>query len=212
MKNYSLIIWDFNGTLLDDVGAALSSVNDMLVRRGKPPIGLAEYREYIDVPIRGFYERVLDLENEDYDQILSEFQSGYERHVKSCGLTQLVLPALEKARDKHIPQVVLSSSEQSQLERLLKTYGIYDFFDAVLGADDILAGSKIERAEKYMEAHGTDTASAIVIGDLLHDCDVAAAIGSECLLLTSGHHDRERLESAGVRVEDTLESFINEQA
>ena len=35
MKNYSLIIWDFNGTLLDDVGAALGSVNDMLARRGK---------------------------------------------------------------------------------------------------------------------------------------------------------------------------------
>ena len=48
MKNYSLIIWDFNGTLLDDVGAALGSVNDMLARRSKKPITLDEYREYIE--------------------------------------------------------------------------------------------------------------------------------------------------------------------
>lgn len=82
MKNYSLIIWDFNGTLLDDVGAALGSVNDMLARRSKKPITLDEYREYIDVPIRHFYEQVLDLENEDYDLILNEFQQGYEAHVK----------------------------------------------------------------------------------------------------------------------------------
>ena len=88
MKNYSLIIWDFNGTLLDDVGAALGSVNDMLARRSKEPITLDEYREYIDVPIRHFYEQVLDLENEDYDLILNEFQQGYEAHVKNCGLTR----------------------------------------------------------------------------------------------------------------------------
>ena len=88
MKNYSLIIWDFNGTLLDDVGAALGSVNDMLARRSKKPITLDEYREYIDVPIRHFYEQVLDLENEDYDLILNEFQKGYEAHVKNCGLTR----------------------------------------------------------------------------------------------------------------------------
>lgn len=98
MKNYSLIIWDFNGTLLDDVGAALGSVNDMLARRSKKPITLDEYREYIDVPIRHFYEQVLDLENEDYDLILTEFQQGYEAHVKNCGLTRFVSAALEEAK------------------------------------------------------------------------------------------------------------------
>lgn len=105
MKNYSLIIWDFNGTLLDDVGAALGSVNDMLARRSKEPITLDEYREYIDVPIRHFYEQVLDLENEDYDLILNEFQQGYEAHVKNCGLTRFVSAALEEAKRLGIPQV-----------------------------------------------------------------------------------------------------------
>lgn len=210
MKNYSLIIWDFNGTLLDDVGAALNSVNDMLCKRGKAPINLTQYREYIDVPIRHFYERVLDLEKENYNDILLEYQQGYEHHVKSCGLTDFVPSALKKAREQGIKQIVLSSSEQSQLERLLKSYGIYEYFDAVLGANDILAGSKIDRAESYIEKHNVDSSLAVVIGDLLHDCDVARAIGSECLLLTSGHHDRARLETSGARVEDTLESFITE--
>ena len=109
-----------------------------------------------------------------------------------------------------IPQVVLSSSEQSQLERLLKHYEIDGYFDSVLGADNLLAGSKVERAEKFIEEHGVDASKAVVVGDLLHDCDVAKAIGSQCLLITSGHHDRARLESAGVRVEDTLKSFVEE--
>ena len=199
MKNYSLIIWDFNGTLLDDVGAALGSVNDMLARRSKEPITLDECREYIDVPIRHFYEQVLDLENEDYDLILNEFQRGYEAHVKNCGLTCYVSAALEEAKRLGIPQVVL-----------LKHYEIDGYFDSVLGADNLLAGSKVERAEKFIEEHGVDASKAVVVGDLLHDCDVAKAIGSQCLLITSGHHDRARLERAGVRVEDTLKSFVEE--
>ena len=171
---------------------------------------LDEYREYIDVPIRHFYEQVLDLENEDYDLILNEFQQGYEAHVKNCGLTCYISAALEEAKRLGIPQVVLSSSEQSQLERLLKHYEIDGYFDSVLGADNLLAGSKVERAEKFIEEHGVDASKAVVVGDLLHDCDVAKAIGSQCLLITSGHHDRARLESAGVRVEDTLKSFVEE--
>ena len=183
MKNYSLIIWDFNGTLLDDVGAALGSVNDMLARRSKEPITLDEYREYIDVPIRHFYEQVLDLE-------LNEFQQGYEAHVKNCGLTRFVSAALEEAKRLGIPQVVLSSSEQSQLERLLKHYEIDGYFDSVLGADNLLAGSKVERAEKFIEEHGVDASKAVVVGDLLHDCDVAKAIGSQCLLISPSRERR----------------------
>lgn len=210
MKNYSLLIWDFNGTLLDDVGAALASVNDMLERRGISSINIYTYREYIDTPIRHFYEHVLDLDKEDYNGVLSEFQAGYERHVKNCGLTPFVREALNTAFDMRIPQVILSSSEQTQLERLIKQYDISKYFNAVLGSDDLLAGSKVERAEFYIKQHGIDASNALVIGDLLHDFEVAQAVGAQCLLITSGHHDRKRLETSGARVEDSLKGFIYE--
>ncbi len=211
MKNYSLLVWDFNGTLLNDVGAALASVNDMLCRRNKKTIDLELYRQYIDVPIRRFYEQVLDLEQEDYQEVLAEFQVGYELHLKECGLTDFVKEALDTAKNKGIPQVVLSSSEQTQLMRLLADYGIEEYFSAVLGSDDFFAGSKVERAKLYIEKNKIESASALVIGDLTHDFEVAQAIGSQCLLLTSGHHDRGRLEKTGSRVEDTLESFVTEK-
>jgi len=211
MKKYSLLIWDFNGTLLDDVGAALASVNDMLARRKIESIDIDEYRRYIDVPIRHFYEQVLDLDREDYQSVLREFQTGYELHLEKCGLTDFVQQALDTAKTKGIPQVVLSSSEQNQLKRLLKKYDIEDYFDAVLGSDDFLAGSKVERAKRYIDDNKIDFTRVLVIGDLVHDFEVAQAIGSQCLLLTSGHHDRKRLEKTRVRVEDTLESFVYEK-
>ena len=50
------VIWDWNGTLADDVRVALQSVNDILARRGREPITLEQYYSYIDTPIRRFYE------------------------------------------------------------------------------------------------------------------------------------------------------------
>ena len=60
---YTHIIWDWNGTLLNDISSSLQSVNDMLAMRGKDPIDIDFYRECIGVPIVKFYERVFDLEN-----------------------------------------------------------------------------------------------------------------------------------------------------
>ena len=37
MKKYEYVIWDFNGTILDDVEASMSSVNKLLVERGLSP-------------------------------------------------------------------------------------------------------------------------------------------------------------------------------
>ena len=72
-QKYTHVMWDWNGTLLDDVGAALKSVNEMLLRRGLEQITMAQYHEYIDIPIRKFYENMFDLEKEDYTQILKEY-------------------------------------------------------------------------------------------------------------------------------------------
>ena len=53
---YTDVIWDFNGTLLDDADAGLACVEELLRRRGLPPLGsLARYREVFRFPIRDYY-------------------------------------------------------------------------------------------------------------------------------------------------------------
>ena len=52
------ILWDWNGTLADDVQVALRSVNDILARRNRSPITTEDYYSYIDTPIRRFYEHL----------------------------------------------------------------------------------------------------------------------------------------------------------
>lgn len=205
---YTHIIWDWNGTLLNDVQAALSSVNDMLALRGKEPIDLDCYRECIGTPIKKFYERVFELEKEDYNLLLEQFNEGYMRHIGECRLTDGAKEAVEYFGNSGANQAIVSSSNNAQLIENVKKYGFEGSFNAVLGSEDFLAGSKIERAAGYLEKTGAKNGRILVVGDLEHDYLMAKELGADCVMLTSGHENRARLARCGVPLIDDLFALI----
>lgn len=203
---YTRVIWDWNGTLLNDISASLASVNDMLAMRGKEPMDIDFYRECIGVPIIKFYEKAFDMENEDYSVIIKQYNEGYLRHLKDCTLSDGAAEIIDYFSSCGVKQAIISSSNNEQLCENVKKYGIYGCFDAVLGAADYLAGSKIERARNYLEGAGN---GVLVIGDIEHDAEMAAELGADCVLLSTGHENRKRLYSAGVKVIDSLSELKN---
>lgn len=207
MVNYTHIIWDWNGTLLNDISASLASVNDMLALRGKPPMNIDYYRECISVPIIGFYEKAFDMENEDYNLIIKQYNEGYLRHLDECKLTDGVVEVIDYFEKQGAKQAVISSSNNNQLIQNVTKYGIFDRFDAVLGAEDFYAGSKIERAENYLKNSG-ENCRVLVIGDIFHDAEMAEKLGADCVLLTSGHENRERLYGAKATVISDVRELI----
>ena len=203
---YTHIIWDWNGTLLDDIGASLASVNDMLAKRGESPMSVERYKECIGTPIIRFYEQVFDLEKEDYAAILAEYNAGYMHHLKDCGLTEGAEKAIDFFASEGIHQAIVSSSNNAQLCENAKKYGVYDRFEAVLGAADFKADSKVERAKNYLKNSGAER--VLVVGDLEHDAEMAAEIGADCVLLTSGHEHPERLKRSGAVIFEKIEELI----
>lgn len=208
MKNYTHIIWDWNGTLLDDISASLSSVNDMLARREMDAIDVDRYRECIGIPIKVFYEQVFELEKEDYPALLAEYNEGYMLHLAECRLTEGAVQAIEYFSGRGIRQAIVSSSNNEQLLNNTKRYGIADYFDTILGSADYLAGSKIDRARAYLDASECEKQSVLVVGDLEHDADLAAEIGADCVLLSSGHENPERLKNTKVPIIGNLEELV----
>ncbi|MBQ8762890.1 MAG: HAD family hydrolase [Clostridia bacterium] len=208
MLKYKYIIWDWNGTLLNDIGASLASVNDMLAARGREPIDIDYYKECIGVPIIKFYEKVFDMENEDYSLIIKQYNEGYLRHLKDFGLTEGAVEALEYFRKNGAKQVIVSSSNNEQLCRNAEKYGVSDYFDEMLGAGDYFAGSKIERARDYLRKNNAENDEILVIGDLEHDAEMADTLGADCILLTSGHEHPKRLENAKMPLINDLFSLI----
>ncbi len=205
--NYKYILWDWNGTLLDDVTACLNSVNEMLDSRGLERIDIVRYREVIGVPIIKFYEKVFDLEKYDYTEIIKDFNEGYIRHLDEAHISDGAVELLEYFKELGCRQIIVSSSNNELLRKSTEKYGVADYFDAILGSDDFFAGSKIERALTYIKKHGAG--KALAIGDLEHDYELARETGADSILLASGHDKRERLENTGAKVVDSLREVIS---
>lgn len=198
MKKY--IIWDWNGTIIDDVGIALDAVNDMLREQDRPEITLEEYRKAMDTPILRFYEQFFDMDVTDFGWIAECFQSYYEAHKDQLRLHEGVEELLESCRQRGCHQVILSSSATRIIQFYAALFGVADYFEAVLGADDLLAAGKIERAVEYFEQNKIPKEETVMIGDSVHDFEVSQTLGIDCILMSGGHQDLQSLQACGCPV------------
>ena len=203
MRN-DCIFWDWNGTLLDDARAAWLAVNDMLTSRNLPLITLDKYREYIDVPIVRFYERVMDMSKEDMHSLSVEFDALWAKHLPEDALSESARDILSKFSEQGIKQYIFSSSRNDIIEPYLKRFGIDKYFVSVIGATDRRVGSKAERTRDYILSNGIDISKAVFIGDMVHDYDVASFIGAKSILISSGHQSKSALIKTGAPVVSSL--------
>ena len=196
------VVWDWNGTLLDDVDCCLGVMNRMLSRRGLPSIGgVAAYREIFTFPVRDYYVLAgLDLAKESFDDLADEYMRDYRQSSKTCGLMKGAASVLDALRDMGAVQVLASASRQDDLERQLAEQGLTGKFEAVLGVSDQLGGGKSGVAQAYLTAHGFVPEDALFVGDSIHDWEVANAMGCRCVLIANGHQSSERLRSTGADV------------
>lgn len=207
---YNRIIWDFNGTILDDVETGILSVNTLLSERGLPTIASKEhYRRVFGFPIRSYYERLgFDFEREPYEVIAPLWVEQYMINVKNAPVFEDVYEALDIFEKKGIPQTILSATEGDMLRGQLKGLGLFDRFEEVLGREDIHAASKEGIALAWRQKHPDDV--ALVIGDTDHDLQVAKAIGADCALISRGHQGEAHLRSLGARVYSAVADLLKD--
>jgi phosphoglycolate phosphatase len=206
---YEVILWDWNGTLLDDGLYGLSVINGMLRKRGLREPTREEHGRLFDFPVQRYYERLgFDFTREPFEVISTEFVDTYYSGVNACSLREGTIETLESIRDLDIRQCVLSASRQDHLERFIQYYRLEEFFDELLGIDSIHAPGKTARGCEWIRESGLDPARVLLIGDTMHDAEVAAEMEIECWLLEGGHHPRNRLEETGCRCLSNLAEVL----
>ncbi len=205
---YTHILWDFNGTLLDDVGTGIVSVNTLLSARGLKTLeGIEEYHKVFGFPIIEYYKRLgFDFDAEPYEKVAHEWVALYLHHVKDARLYDGVTDVLSEIKALGIPQLILSATEKDMLEEQLSSLGIRKYFCEVLGLDNIYAHSKVELGRKWMKRVCPER--AVLIGDTEHDFEVAKAIGADCILVEGGHMPKETLKKCGVTVVKNIKEIV----
>ena len=200
MERFTCCIWDFNGTILDDVETGIKSVNKLLQERGLPTLdGKADYHKHFGFPIKKYYESLgFDFSKEAYEEIAPLWVNEYLINVKNAPLCEGVRDALELLRAAGIKQIIISATELDMLKGQILDLGISEYFDEVWGLDNIHAASKVALAEEWRNKNPDER--AVFLGDTEHDFETAKAIGVECYLIEGGHQPRKTLEATGARI------------
>ena len=204
MKSYRAIIWDYNGTIVDDVNAALDAVNDMLIKRNQPVIDLCKYQAAVDIPIWKFYETVFIKGSITMQDAINEFDAGYDKYISEHPLMNGVEDMLEHFKSLGIRQLVLSASHEDKVLTGLRKLGIIKYFDVVLARSDYNVGDKTYLAKQYFMDSQMSPDNAVVIGDCVNDFDVARSLGCDCILNTRGHQGVEQLSQTSALIIDSM--------
>lgn len=205
MKNYRTIIWDWNGTLLNDAAACRRIINSVLQRRKLPPVSARRYQALFDFPIRTYYERLgFDFTKERFEKVGSEFITIYEKQRHRMRLQPGARELLRALHQRGMKQIVLSAYRHDTLVTLLKDRNLHDYFTWIVGADDHYARGKKDQGLALLKRLNLDRRTTLLVGDTMHDHEVAVAMGIDSLLLDAKHQARQRLESCGVPVLGSL--------
>ncbi|MCE5342481.1 MAG: HAD hydrolase-like protein [Eubacteriales bacterium] len=203
-KPPALILWDWNGTLLDDVIYAIGVRNRVFPRFGLPVLeSLDQYYEQFTFPVKTYYTRA-GVTEESFVEVAHAWMAEYLRGYAGVPLFADALPALDAFARAGCRQAVLSASKLDTLRMQLRTAGILDRFTDVLGLSHIYATDKTEIGRAYLAETALDPRRCVMLGDTLHDADVAEALGCRCVLVARGHQSRKTLLRAGVPICDTL--------
>lgn len=191
------VFWDWNGTLLDDTQAALDALNELLRARGEAPIDMDFYRANFAFPVRPFYDRIhLHVSDAEWDGIAREYHALYAR--QSVALNRETIAALEAVRAAGAGQSIISALRQDLLNEATASFGVAPYMEFVYGTDNLDGASKLVRAHELLSSvrarHAGTELRPVLIGDALHDKEVADALGIRCVLCAQGGHSRERLE------------------
>jgi phosphoglycolate phosphatase len=209
VSNYRHIIWDWNGTLFDDLSVCVSIVNRMLAQRAMPGLTRAHYRDVFTFPVRDYYQSIgFDFLQESFEQLSQEFVMAYGSLWHECALYPQTRRVLERVRTSGRRQSILSALHRDTLMALVQSFDVSHFFEHLMGLDNIHADSKVEQGRRLLTLIPHQAAEVLLVGDTLHDVEVAQAIGTACVLIAHGHQSKERLQQSGIRVVDSLEELI----
>ena len=202
---YSHIIWDWNGTLLNDAWLCVEIMNGMLSQRNLPLKSLEDYRNVFDFPVKNYYARLgFDFEKESFMDVGMEFMILYNKRQKESFLHDGVNEILTLFSLKGFKQYILSAREQNELIVETRELGVARYFQGIFGLQDHYAHGKNDIGMKMMNNLKVSNDKLIYIGDTCHDAEVARELGIDCVLISNGHNSSERLRSMNYPVLKSL--------
>jgi phosphoglycolate phosphatase-like HAD superfamily hydrolase len=203
------LVWDWNGTLLDDLSLVVAATNASLAALGGPSITADDHRRDFRRPIADYYGHVLgrSVSQDEFVKLDRAYHEAYR-----VGLLDTALTADAEAAMRAWPgtQSLLSMWFHEELVPEVARRGLHGLFGRVDGlrAGVVGGGHKAEHLIEHLSALGVDASGAVLIGDSVDDAHAAASVGAACVLYGGGFTHPDRLAETGCPVASTLAEAV----
>lgn len=188
------VIWDWNGTILNDVDLMVEVIGEILEEHGLKRVNRENYCELFRFPIRDYYQLLgFDLNKVSFEKLSEKFVAGYRKGLPTTSLHTGMTDFLHSVQQAKISQSVLSAAQEQYLYEQLEHFGIRHYFDHVYGLTDYHAASKVQRGKDLILNAKIPKETTLLIGDTDHDLEVGNELGVEVLLLADGHQSFSKL-------------------
>ncbi|HBS10805.1 MAG TPA: hypothetical protein DEA28_03725 [Firmicutes bacterium] len=209
MKNIKNIFFDFNGTILDDLKLSYELLLNLMDKQNLKHISLNEYREVFGFPVKNYYEKLgFKFPGNSFHEasiyFINEYKSRWKKETELETNCRNILNELKKDGYR---LYILSASELSLLNEQLSFFKIKDFFDGISASKDTHAKGKIDYGRDFIKANNIDTSKSILLGDTIHDAEVAKALNMDFVLFTNGHNSKKILSHIGPTVDNYVEFY-----
>ncbi len=209
IEKYKHIIWDWNGTIINDVNLCVELINWLLKEKNLKTIAKEEYKNVFTIPVKNYYAALgFDFDKESFEVIGKRWMDEYERRKFECKVYDGVIDVMEKINKLGIGQSILSAYSQHTLEEMVAHFGLTKYFAHIVGLDNIYAAGKLHLGKDLMKSLGNGKGETLLIGDTEHDYEVATEIGADCILSSNGHQSKEKLKVIGAVVIDNLRQLL----
>lgn len=201
------VVWDWNGTILDDNDATMVAVNAVCAAFGRAPVDLDHWRSIYRRPLAETYRDLLgrDISADDWAEIDRRYHAAYRQLLPTIRLSAGIPDQLYRWRAAGGTQSLLSLWFHDELVPEVAGRGLADLFTRVDGQRGRIGGTgKTGHLVEHITALDLDPATVLVVGDVVDDADAARAAGTRCVLVTTGMCDRATLERSGMPVVDSV--------
>ena len=208
--NKDVVLWDWNGTLLNDIDVCLEAMNILLKRRNLELLDIERYRDVFDFPVKKYYSRLgFDFEKEAFEIPAIEFIVEYKKLLHKSSVFEDVVDTLMKIKETGAKQYIVSAMESKALKKSVAERDIEPYFNDIYGIEDDYAHGKSHLLKKLLSRIETNPQKVVMIGDTIHDYEIAKEAGIDILLVARGHQSVARLKNTGAIVLNDFTNLFN---
>ncbi len=212
------IIWDWNGTLFNDAELCWEICRDLAANHHVPTFSFDDFREHFTIPVSDFWNALLgrDIPSDEFTILGAKFHEIYFERRKICRLhhgAESVIRALAKTGISHS---ILSSHPQFLLETGVSMCNVTEDFILFTGNPGEGGSSKIPLGHSHLTKlrdegridSGIRPDEMLLIGDTVHDFELAQALGVNAVLFTGGAQAESHLRKTEAPLISTLGELL----